>query len=350
MTVRQATYDEIPDILVVLEAARGIMRASGNARQWVDGYPGEQVIRADLAAGAGYVLVDTDGPDGDCIPGGNYGPGGTHVPGGPDTPSNASNGSDTSSAPMGGHSTHTASSATLPGSVSSRFGRFLRPLWAALRIFLPEVSKIRPDLGQGIAPSRTQTPLSAPEVPPQNVDLGHLPTPPLSAAPDPAPAPTLAPNAAVAPMPGASPDATPGTASTSCPDLTLAPLHASSPTPDPALPTKAERIVGYFAYMPSPEPTYARIYGGAWLDDSLPYHVIHRIASLPSVHGVFAAMLDFCSAAEPNIRIDTHSDNHIMQHLLARHGFTLCGTIYLASGSPRLAYQRLLPTTTHPAK
>ena len=102
--------------------------------------------------------------------------------------------------------------------------------------------------------------------------------------------------------------------------------------------------------MPSPEPTYARIYGGAWLDDSLPYHVIHRIASLPSVHGVFAAMLDFCSAAEPNLRIDTHSDNHIMQHLLARHGFTLCGTIYLASGSPRLAYQRLLPTATQPAK
>ena len=330
MTIRQATYDEIPDILVVLEAARGIMRASGNARQWVDGYPGEQVIRADLAAGAGYVLLDTAVPDGNyvpgsthvpgsnhvpggnCVPGGthvpggNYVPGGTHVPGGPDTPSNASNGPDASSAPMGGHSTHTASSATLPGSVSSRFGRFLRPLWAALRIFLPEVSKKRLDLGQGIAPSRTQKPLSAPEVPPQNVDLGHLPIPSPSAAPD--------------------------------------------PTPGPALPAKAERIVGYFAYMPSPEPTYARIYGGAWLDDSLPYHVIHRIASLPSVHGVFAAMLDFCSAAEPNIRIDTHSDNYIMQHLLARHGFTLCGTIYLASGSPRLAYQRLLPTATQPAK
>ena len=55
-------------------------------------------------------------------------------------------------------------------------------------------------------------------------------------------------------------------------------------------------------------------------------------------------------SAEPNIRVDTHSDNHIMQHLLARHGFTLCGTIYLASGSPRLAYQRLLPTATQPAK
>ncbi|MBR6246764.1 MAG: hypothetical protein IKR15_05345, partial [Bacteroidales bacterium] len=70
--MRQATYDEIPDILVVLEAAKGIMRASGNARQWVDGYPGEQVIRADLAAGAGYVLLDTAVPDGTYVQGSNY--------------------------------------------------------------------------------------------------------------------------------------------------------------------------------------------------------------------------------------------------------------------------------------
>ena len=254
MTVRQATYEQIPDILVVLEAARGIMRSSGNARQWVDGYPGEQVIRADLAAGAGYVLVDTAGldgnyvPGGNCVPGGNYGPGVAPevsknrpdlgqgiapsrtqkplsapevppqnvdlghpptpplsaapvpdpapaptlapnaavapIPGdtiganpsatvGLDTPSNASNSPAPSRTPTVVPSSHAASSATLPGSVSSRFGRFLRPLWAALRLFLPEVSKKRPDLGQRIAPSRTQKPLSAPEVPPENGDLGQ---------------------------------------------------------------------------------------------------------------------------------------------------------------------------------
>ena len=100
-------------------------------------------------------------------------------------------------------------------------------------------------------------------------------------------------------------------------------------------------IAGYFAFLPSPEPTYASIYDGSWLDDTAPYHVIHRIASLPQVHGIFSAMLDFCSSLEPNLRIDTHRDNLIMQHLLSRHGFTYCGIIYLASGAERLAYQRI---------
>lgn len=101
------------------------------------------------------------------------------------------------------------------------------------------------------------------------------------------------------------------------------------------------KIVAYFAFLPSPEPTYDVIDGGKWLDDTLPYHVIHRIASLPEAHGVFKDMLDWCSARESNIRIDTHRDNRIMQHLILKHGFTYCGIIYLASGDERLAYQRI---------
>ena len=103
------------------------------------------------------------------------------------------------------------------------------------------------------------------------------------------------------------------------------------------------RIVGYFAFLPSPEPTYAHIYGGSWLDDTLPYHVVHRIGSYPDVHGVFSEMLEFCSSVEPNLRIDTHKDNRIMQHLLEASGFSYCGIIFLASGDERLAYQRILP-------
>lgn len=102
------------------------------------------------------------------------------------------------------------------------------------------------------------------------------------------------------------------------------------------------QIVGYFTFMPSPEPTYSSIYGGAWLDDEQPYHVIHRMGSLPEVHGVFAAVMDFAFFHERNIRIDTHADNHIMQHNILKHGFTYCGIIYLASGDPRLAYQKVL--------
>lgn len=102
-------------------------------------------------------------------------------------------------------------------------------------------------------------------------------------------------------------------------------------------------IVAYFAFLPSPEPTYAYIEGGAWLDDTLPYHVVHRIGSIPEAHGIFKDLMDWCFAQDPNIRIDTHRDNRIMQHCIVKSGFTYCGIIYLASGDERLAYQKLMP-------
>ena len=100
-------------------------------------------------------------------------------------------------------------------------------------------------------------------------------------------------------------------------------------------------IVGYFAFLPSPEPTYAKIYEGDWLDDERPYHVVHRIASFPNVHGIFSSIMDFCFSHDSNIRIDTHRDNKIMQHNIAKHHFSYCGIIYLASGDERLAYQKI---------
>ena len=99
------------------------------------------------------------------------------------------------------------------------------------------------------------------------------------------------------------------------------------------------QVVAYFAFLPSPEPTYHVIYDGQWVDDTKPYHVIHRIASFPHVHGIFHSIMDFCFARETNIRIDTHRDNHIMQHNILKHGFAYCGIILLASGDERLAYQ-----------
>jgi len=101
------------------------------------------------------------------------------------------------------------------------------------------------------------------------------------------------------------------------------------------------KVVGYFAFLSSPEPTYARIYGGKWLDDERPYHVVHRIASYSDAHGIFASIMGFCFSHDSNIRIDTHRDNHIMQHNILKHGFTYCGIILLASGDERLAYQKL---------
>ena len=104
---------------------------------------------------------------------------------------------------------------------------------------------------------------------------------------------------------------------------------------------ESRKVVGYFAFLPSPEPTYERIYEGKWLDDEQPYHVVHRIASYPDVHGIFSDIMDFCFAHDTNIRIDTHRDNKIMQHNIQKHGFTYCGIIYLLSGDERLAYQKI---------
>ena len=97
--------------------------------------------------------------------------------------------------------------------------------------------------------------------------------------------------------------------------------------------------VGYFAMVASPDPTYARIYDGAWLDDE-PYYVIHRIASTPSSHGILDALLDYCETQVDNIRIDTHKANIIMLKGLERHGYQYCGIIHLLNGDERLAFQK----------
>lgn len=97
--------------------------------------------------------------------------------------------------------------------------------------------------------------------------------------------------------------------------------------------------VAYFAYIEGKEPTYAKIYGGAWLDDEKPYAVVHRLASRKDAHGVFDAMMAFATSRCGNIRIDTHRDNKIMRHCILAHGFRECGIIYLASGAERIAYQ-----------
>ena len=100
------------------------------------------------------------------------------------------------------------------------------------------------------------------------------------------------------------------------------------------------KVVAYFAFIPSPEPTYSKIYEGEWLDNRQPYYVVHRIASYPDVHGIFSDIIEFCFSHTNNIRIDIHRDNTIMQHNIVKHGFTYCGIIYLTSGDERLAYQK----------
>ena len=67
--------------------------------------------------------------------------------------------------------------------------------------------------------------------------------------------------------------------------------------------------------------------------------LIERIASDGAKHGIFKCAADYCKSICDNIRIDTHHDNVIMQKLIEKNDFKRCGTIYVADGSPRIAYQ-----------
>lgn len=100
-----------------------------------------------------------------------------------------------------------------------------------------------------------------------------------------------------------------------------------------------DKPIATWSFINGPEPTYAVIYEGSWLNMG-PYHVIHRVASLPQYHSVMKDLLDWCFLKVHNIRIDTHRDNTIMQHCLTKYGFTYCGIIHLQNGDKRLAYQK----------
>lgn len=97
-----------------------------------------------------------------------------------------------------------------------------------------------------------------------------------------------------------------------------------------------DRIVATFCFIPGPEPTYNYI-EGKWTDEK-PYYVIHRLASDGTEPHVAARCFDWCFRQHPKLRIDTHQNNKMMQHLLDKYGFTKCGTIYLHNGEPRIAY------------
>ena len=102
--------------------------------------------------------------------------------------------------------------------------------------------------------------------------------------------------------------------------------------------TSGDRICGAFVLALGNDPTYTRIENGAWLNDE-PYATIHRIASDGRMRGIFDACLAFAHGVRNNLRVDTHADNKIMQRALTSHGFVYCGTIYVADGTPRMAYQ-----------
>ena len=101
---------------------------------------------------------------------------------------------------------------------------------------------------------------------------------------------------------------------------------------------KNEKMVATFVLRGGIDPTYNIIYEGKWLNDK-PYATIHRIASTGETKGIMHIAMQFVLQQYDNIRIDTHRDNMVMQHLIEKEGFKYCGIIHCWSGDERVAFQ-----------
>ncbi len=59
--IRKANLNDIPRILQIYDAARGIMHQNGNYSQWGGAYPGEKDALTDIQNGTLYVMEDEAG-------------------------------------------------------------------------------------------------------------------------------------------------------------------------------------------------------------------------------------------------------------------------------------------------
>ena len=95
-----------------------------------------------------------------------------------------------------------------------------------------------------------------------------------------------------------------------------------------------------FALVVGDDPTYAVI-DGAWQDTATPYGTIHRIGSDGTHRGVLHECMEWAARRISHLRVDTHADNQVMRRCILREGFTYCGVIHVADGTPRVAFERI---------
>lgn len=107
------------------------------------------------------------------------------------------------------------------------------------------------------------------------------------------------------------------------------------------------KVAAYGALVYGTEQAYLSLHNGEWLSD-LEYVTLHRLAVSSDFRGEGIGARFFGEmereAREHNIgslRADTHRDNHVMQRLLGRMGFALCGDVYYGE-SHRLGFERVL--------
>ena len=114
--------------------------------------------------------------------------------------------------------------------------------------------------------------------------------------------------------------------------------------------TEEGELCGVYSLITDGEPTYDRIYEGAWLTgEGRAYAAIHRIAVAGAYCGTGVAsqvIAHIFACARENgfvsVRVDTHSGNLPMRKMLEKNGFSYCGIIYLEDGQKRVAYEAVL--------
>ncbi len=110
------------------------------------------------------------------------------------------------------------------------------------------------------------------------------------------------------------------------------------------------QVVGTFMASFREDPTYQVIVDGDWQYKE-PYAVIHRVAMDNRVKGrgygseIVRFMAERCLNREEPVfvlRGDTHRDNRSMQRLFVKNGYRHAGTIFLADGNERRAFEKKL--------
>ena len=102
--------------------------------------------------------------------------------------------------------------------------------------------------------------------------------------------------------------------------------------------------IGYVYIDFTGEPAYAHLTEGAWRCAE-PYAAVHRVAFGTAARGkgasrhLFACIKALAANHELKVlRIDTHRDNKLMQHVLAREGFVQCGVVHYGTAE-RITYE-----------
>ncbi|WP_225046783.1 GNAT family N-acetyltransferase [Lacticaseibacillus kribbianus] len=108
-------------------------------------------------------------------------------------------------------------------------------------------------------------------------------------------------------------------------------------------------VVGTASLIVGPDPFYKRIDGDGWVGTA-DYMMIHRFAASAKVRGQRLSKLFMTSLLSEayrrgfrDVRIDTHAQNQIMQHVILGNGFQFRGIVYLDEPVPeRNAYQLVM--------